>query len=191
MLNRQRKIVFHNLLIRINTLQGMVQFSATILKFSEQGEKTGWYYIDVPADIATQLNPDNKKSFRVKGKLDEYTLEGMSLLPMGGGNYILVLNATIRRCIRKTKGAMLKVQLTLAKPYELLPELLDCLNDEPEAKVFFNSLPRAHQNYFSKWIESAKTETTRAKRIAMTVNAASKKWGYPEMIRASKKSSEF
>ncbi|MBN8785519.1 MAG: YdeI/OmpD-associated family protein, partial [Terrimonas sp.] len=43
------------------------------------------------------------------------------------------------------------------------------------------------QNYFSKWIESAKTEATRAKRIAMTVSATAKKWGYPEMIRAAKK----
>lgn len=169
----------------------MVKFTATILKFGEKGEKTGWYYIEVPADIAVQLNPEDKKSFRVKGKLDEYAFDGTSLIPMGGGNYILALNATIRRSIRKTKGAMLKVQLAIAKPYKILPELLECLNDEPEAKSFFMSLPRSHQNYFSKWIESAKTEVTRAKRIAMTVNAASKKWGYAEMIRASKKSDGF
>ncbi|MBS1751373.1 MAG: DUF1905 domain-containing protein [Bacteroidetes bacterium] len=169
----------------------MVQFSATILKFGEKGEKTGWYYIEVPAGIAAKLNPEDKKSFRVSGKLDEYTLEGTSLIPMGGGNYILALNAAIRRGIRKTKGAMLKVQLTVANPYEVLPELLECLNDEPEAKTFFMILPRAHQNYFSKWIESAKTEVTRAKRIAMTVNAASKKWGFSEMIRASKKNDGF
>lgn len=169
----------------------MVIFSAAILQFGEKGEKTGWYYIEVPADIAARLNPEDKKSFRVKGKLDNYVLKGTSLLPMGGGNYILALNATIRRGIRKTKGAMLKVQLAVDKPYELLPELLECLDDEPEAKAFFNSLPRSHQNYFSKWIEGAKTEATRAKRIAMAVSAASKKWGYSEMIRASKKTNGF
>jgi len=64
--------------------------------------------------------------------------------------------------------------------------MMECLEDEPEALVFFKSLTKAHQNYFSKWVESAKSEATRAKRIAMTVDAASKKWGYQEMIRALK-----
>ena len=169
----------------------MITFTATILKFGEMGEKTGWHYIEVPADIAEKLNPADKKSFRVKGKLDNHPIKGASLIPMGGGTYILALNAAIRQGIRKTKGAMLKVQLAVDKPYELLPELLECLNDEPDAKAFFSSLPRSHQNYFSKWIESAKTEATRAKRIAMTVEAASKKWGYAQMIRASKGKNEL
>lgn len=155
------------------------------------GEKTGWHYIEVPADIAEKLNPADKKSFRVKGNLDGHPIKGVSLIPMGGGKYILALNATIRKGIRKAKGAMLKVQLAVDKPYELLPELVECLNDEPDAKAFFNNLPRSHQNYFSKWIESAKTEATRARRIAMTVDAASKRWGYSQMIRDSKGKNEL
>ncbi len=109
------------------------------------------------------------------------------MIPMGGGQYILAVNATIRKGLKKNNGAMVKVQLALDKPYELSKELMDCLSDEPTALKFFNSLPRAHQNYFSKWIESAKTEFTRAKRIAMTVSATAKKWDFGEMIRASKK----
>ena len=42
----------------------MVKFTTSILKFKEQGEKTGWTYIDVPAKIAEQLKPNNKKSFQ-------------------------------------------------------------------------------------------------------------------------------
>jgi len=165
----------------------MITFTTIIKKFDDHGDKTGWTYIEVPADIAGQLNPENKKGFRVKGKLDNYAIQGISLIPMGGGQYILAVNATIRKGLKKNKGAMVKVQLALDKPYELSKELMDCLSDEPTALKFFNSLPRAHQNYFSKWIESAKTESTRAKRIAMTVSATAKKWGFGEMIRASKK----
>nr|MBP8244154.1 YdeI/OmpD-associated family protein [Chitinophagaceae bacterium] len=51
------------------------------------------------------------------------------------------------------------------------------------AKAFFESLTGSHQRYFSKWIDSAKTEPTRVKRITMAVNALAKKWGYGEMIR--------
>ena len=62
-------------------------------------------------------------------------------------------------------------------------DFIDCLNDEPKAISFFNSLAKGHQNYFSKLIDSAKTVETKSKRIAMAVNALAKKMGYPEMIR--------
>lgn len=164
----------------------MVSFTAILQKFDSHGDKTGWTYIEIPADIAEELNPADKKAFRVKGKLEKHAIQGVGLIPMGGGKYILAVNSEMRKAIKKNKGAMVKVQLAIDRPYELMPELVECLQDEPKAWEFFNSLPRAHQNYFSKWIESAKTEATRAKRLVMTVNATAKGWGYGEMIRAQK-----
>ncbi|HEV8284211.1 MAG TPA: YdeI/OmpD-associated family protein [Chitinophagaceae bacterium] len=165
----------------------MVQFTATILQFAQQGEKTGWHYIEIPAEIAQQLKPGNKRSFRVKGKLDSYYFEGVALLPMGGGSFIMALNKDMRKGIHKRKGAMIKVQLNVDnKPYQLSAEFMECLSDEPNALDFFKTLPRGHQNYFSKWIESAKTEQTKAKRIAQAINGLSKRQGYPEMLRALK-----
>jgi uncharacterized protein YdeI (YjbR/CyaY-like superfamily) len=104
---------------------------------------------------------------------------------MGEGDFIMAINATMRKGIRKRKGDKLVVELEEDKKgYELDTEFVACLNDEPQALTFFNTLPKGHQNYFSKWIESAKTVETKSKRIAMSVNALVKKWGYPEMIRA-------
>jgi uncharacterized protein YdeI (YjbR/CyaY-like superfamily) len=60
------------------------------------------------------------------------------------------------------------------------------LQDEPAAKHYFQSLPKSHQHYFSKWIESAKTEPTKTKRIAMAVNAMSKKMDFGQMLRSAK-----
>jgi uncharacterized protein YdeI (YjbR/CyaY-like superfamily) len=60
------------------------------------------------------------------------------------------------------------------------------LSDEPEALKFFNSLTGSHQRYFSKWIESAKGDETKAKRIAQSINAFLKKQGFPEMLREQK-----
>jgi hypothetical protein len=169
----------------------MIEFTATILQFDQQGEKTGWHYIEIPADIAQQLMPENKRSFRVKGKLDSYSFSGIALLPIGGGSFIMALNKEIRRGIHKRKGAMLKVQLQVdKKTYQLSAEFMECLGDEPVALAFFKTLPRGHQNYFSKWIESAKTGQTKAKRIAQAVNGLAKKQGYPEMLRALKKENE-
>lgn len=163
-----------------------VKFTVTIHKFDKQGEKSGWTYFEVLADIAQQLKPGNKKEFKVKGKLDNYRINRVSLLPMGGGKFIMPLNAAMRKATGKKAGAMLKVQLEADdSEFVFNEDFMDCLADDPVAKEFFQSLPGSHQRYFSKWIDSAKTETTRTKRIAMAINALAKKWGYAEMIRAS------
>ena len=162
----------------------MVQFTAVILQFAEQGEKTGWSYVNIPPEIAGQLKPGYKKSFRVKGKLDNHPIRQQALIPMGGGDFILPLKASLRKAIHKNKGAMLKLSLEEDKKLpELNTELLECLADAPKAEKNFKSLPRSHQMYYSKWIESAKTIQTRAKRIGLTITAMEKKLSYGEMLR--------
>jgi hypothetical protein len=165
-----------------------VQFKVTIHKFEKQGEKTGWTYIEIPPDIAQRIKPGNKKSFRVKGKLDNYKINGVALIPMGSGAFIMALNGGMRRGIGKRKGAMLKVQLEEDKSeFQFNKDFIECLADEPAATAFFKSLAGSHQRYFSKWIDEAKTEPTKTKRIAWAVTALSKKQGYPEMIRSHQK----
>lgn len=162
----------------------MVRFTVTINKFGSKGEKTGWTYFEVPAAIAQELKPGNKKEFKVKGKLDKYAIKRTSLIPMGGGRFIMALNADMRRAIGKKEGALLDVQLTEDKSdFVFNADFIECLKDEPAAYKHFQSLTGSHQRYFSKWIDSAKTDPTKTKRIAMAVNALAKGWGYPEMVR--------
>ena len=162
----------------------MVEYTTTLLKFDKQGEKTGWTYIEISSDIAQQLKPNNKKSFRVKGKLDNYTIQAVALLPMGEGNFIMPINGAMRKSIGKRHGAQLKIQLLVDnKPIQLSKDFMACLADEPKALAFFHKIPKSVQNYFSKWIESAKTEPTKAKRIVKAVNALAKSQSFPEMIR--------
>ena len=165
----------------------MVSYTTTILKFDEQGEKTGWTYIEVPTEYAEKLKPGNKKSFRVRGKLDEHLIKGVALMPMGEGNFIMAIYATLRKGIGKRKGAKLSVKLEVDdSPITISGDLLDCLAEEPKALEFFNQLSPGHRKYFSNWIESAKTEETKAKRIAMSVNAMASGLHYGLMIREQK-----
>jgi hypothetical protein len=163
----------------------MVTFTVIILKLGQLGEKTGWTYIEIPADLANQIKPDCKKSFRIRGTLDSFKIAGIAAMPMGGGSFILPLNAGIRRGIRKGEGAMLQVSLEEDVDFKLeVPEdVNDCLADEPEALEYFNSLPESHRRYFVNWINSAKTEPTRAKRIAQTCHAMANHLDYGQMIR--------
>jgi len=167
----------------------MIEFTTMILQFAEQGEKTGWTYIEIPADIAQQMKPGNKKSFRVRGLLDAFPVSGMALMPMGEGNFIMALKAEVRKGIHKNAGATLKVRLEEDTDYKVkMPaELQECFDFEPEAFEFFNSLAKSHREYFIKWIDGAKTNETRAKRIVNTVNAMLRKWPYNVMLREMRK----
>lgn len=166
----------------------MIQFTATIHKFDKQGEKTGWTYIEISATQAKKLKPDTKVSFRVKGSLDSFKIKQIALIPMGEGNFIMPLNATMRKAIGKKLGDKLKVSIEADNSeFTLSQDFMACLQDDPVAYDFFQTLTGSHQKYFSKWIDSAKTSFTKTKRIVMAVTALSKKQGYPEMIRANKR----
>jgi hypothetical protein len=177
--------------LRLYTI-GMIDFNTIILQFAEQGEKTGWTYIEIPADLAQEMKPGNKKSFRVKGKLDNLPVAGMALMPMGEGNFIMALKKEICKALHKSKGAMLKVQIEPDDDFKFTvpADLLECLEDEPEATDYFNSIAESHRGYFVKWIDSAKTDATRANRIAATINALARRMDYGMMLREQKKMRE-
>lgn len=165
----------------------MVKFTATIHQFGEQGEKTGWTYIEVPVDIAEKLNFKIKKSFRVKGKLDKYTISGIALIPMGGGRFIMPLNAIIRKGIHKKKGGSLEVQISVDTKPLLAPDgFYECLQDEPIALTFFNQLKESHRNYFIKWMGGVKSEEAVANRMAKVINALIKEQDFVTMFRSLK-----
>lgn len=170
-----------------NNINKMIlNFSSIIKQFGKKGEKSGWTYIEIPSRLAAKLKPNTKKSFYVKGKLDKHELKRTALLPMGNGDFILPLNAAIRKATGKRKGAVLNVQLQEDKTEFIFnPDFIACLKDDPEAWIVFRNLAGSHQRYFSKWIDTAKTETTKAKRIAMAVNALFMRKNFGQMLRDS------
>jgi hypothetical protein len=165
----------------------MITFSTRILQFGKQGEKTGWTYIEISKRQAEQLKPGNKKSFRVRGLLDNFVLEQAALLPMGEGKFILPMNAAIRKGTGKKAGDIIKVKFEVdERARKLSADFIKCLKDDARAYDFFKNLPKSHQQYFSNWIESAKTVSTKTKRITMAVIALGAGQGYGEMMRANK-----
>ena len=162
----------------------MITFSTPLKKFDEKGEKTGWSYIEISEELASQIKPNTKKSFRVKGKLDNHSFKGMAVLPMGDGGFILALNGEIRKKIGRRKGDMIRVEMEADNSPILFDEdFMECLGEDENATKFFNTLAKSHQHYFSKWIASAKTDETKAKRIVRAINALSRNLRYNEMLR--------
>jgi hypothetical protein len=165
----------------------MVELEQVLDKFGEMGEKTGWTVISISANIAHQLIPNNKKSFRIKGHIDSLSIHQVALIPIGKGDFILPVNAKMRKGIQKEAGekVILKIEVDTSE-FELSADLLACLEDEPKAEVYFNTLTAGHRRYFSNWIESAKTIETKTKRITQALWGLSNDMGYPEMIRQFK-----
>lgn len=164
-----------------------LEYTTTIHQFEKKGEKTGWSYIEITSLQANKINPGCKVSFRVKGNIDDYVFEKVALLPMGDGSFILPMNSRIRKAIRKEKGQRVKIKLQVDRREILLSsDLMECLADDPSALAFFKTLPKSHQQYFSNWIEGAKTSITKTKRIVMAITGLSKGQGFGEMIRANK-----
>ena len=162
----------------------MLKFTALLEKFGKKGEKTGWTYFMIRSEQTKKINPGVKTSYRVKGKLDDYKIKGVAIIPMGDGDFIMPVNGQMRKALKKQKGSKILVQLELDKTeLKLSEDFIACLNEEKDAKTFFDKLPKSHQNYFSKWIDSAKTDETKAKRIAQSINGFKMKMNYPEMIR--------
>lgn len=162
----------------------MTTFQTILQKFGEKGEKTGWTYIEVSGLIAHEIKPNTKLGFRVKGLIDNFSVKLLALLPMGEGDFIVPINAQIRKGIRKEEGAL--VILNLEEDTDELPqsqELMICLEDEPKALEMFFKLPKSHQTYYSKWIDSAKTIETKTKRISMAVQGMLRSMTYPEMLK--------
>lgn len=159
-------------------------FTAILNKFRGKGEKTGWTYITIPSNIAARINSGVKTAYRVKGKIDNHPIRQVALMPMGNGDFILPVNASMRKELRKQAGAEVKVSLAVDKSdFQFNEDFLLCLKDEPAALKYFQTLSPSHQKYFSKWIDSAKTPDTKTKRIVQSVEALSMGMGYGEMIR--------
>ncbi len=159
-----------------------------ILRFANKGEKTGWTYISIEKEESDKIIPNRKTSYRIKLKEEENKeIFELTTLPMGKGDFIIPLKAEVLKKIAKRQGDFISFTIEYnPTEYELNKDFLEYLESEKKAYEFFKSLSKSHQNYFSKWIDSAKTVTIKAKRIAEAVHALSKKMGYSEMIRARK-----
>lgn len=165
----------------------MISFSGTLEKAGEMGEKSGWTFLIIPHRIAHRINPGVRKAFRVKGKLNNKPVNGIALLPIGKGDFMLPFNAALRKLTGKKAGDKINVTLELdSSPRKLDKDLLLCLDDDLSARTYFKSLSPSHQYYFSNWIASAKTEITKAKRIATALNALSRKMDFGAMLREAR-----
>jgi hypothetical protein len=152
-------------------MEPLVNQEFVLEKFQGKG---AWTYAMIP-----QIPQDKKQAFgwkRVKGSIDGYEIAKYHLMPMGNGNLFLPVKAEIRKKIGKKEGDFVHIILYPdSDPIEVPEEMYLCMQDEPDALLFFNSLSQSEQKYYVHWIYSAKKEETKIDRLAKTINRLLKK----------------
>jgi len=106
-----------------------------------------------------------KPRYYVTGTINGIAVRGT--LGASGQDYFLRLGAAWLRDSGIQPGATLRVNLSLEGPQEnnLAADIVTALSNSPTAKAFFDGLPTYYRKNYIRWIESAKREATRAKRI--------------------------
>jgi hypothetical protein len=162
----------------------MIEFDLVLEKLDLTGEKEGWICALIKNKLAERINPDVKKSYRIKGKLDEMVIAQKALVPIGGGDYVLPFNVGMRKILRKDVGDKVHFEVELdTSEFNYSEDFLLCLEDEPLAIEEYNKLSPSHKKYYSNWIESAKTIETKTKRINQAIFGLANKMDYGSMIR--------
>jgi len=130
--------------------------------------KGGWTYARLD-----EIPPNKKNPFgwrRVRGFIDDYEIRAYHLMPMGLGQLFLPVKAEIRKAINKKAGDTVHILLFMDDlPIETPGEFMECLEDSSEALKFYQKLTEAEKKRYVEWIYSAKTETTRVKRLANAI----------------------
>jgi hypothetical protein len=165
----------------------MYSFEACLEQFDQHGDKTNWTYVTIPQEVAGQMHPEDRKTFRIKGFIDAVPVTQVAVQPIKNGGYLLALNSTLRRKLRKTVGqtVTLRLQKDVAVP-ELPEAFLAALQSDGDALARWEQLPPSHQRYFSNHVASAKTPETQLNRIVQSVIALALQQSFGEMIRAQK-----
>jgi hypothetical protein len=116
-----------------------------------------------------------RKTFPVRVSINGTTLS-LRLARMGGENMI-GLSKAVRGQAGAEIGSSYDVELTVddgERVVEIPDDLRAALTADPVAQAAFDALSYTHRKEFVRWVTEAKKETTRAQRVATTV----------EMVRA-------
>lgn len=119
---------------------------------------------EVPPEVVEGLGAGKRPPVRVT--INGYTYR--NTVAVMGGVYMLGVSAEHRAGAKVAAGDVLEVELALdTAPREVSvpPDLQAALDTDPAAKKFFEGLSYSQKSWFALWIEGAKKEETRHKRL--------------------------
>ena len=134
--------------------------------------KGAWTFVEIP-EIPMPKTPFGM--LKVKGKIDDHEFSNVHLMPMGNGHLGLAVKSEVRKKIKKQAPDTVHITLYEDKTALIIPEeLLLCMENEDGLLEKFENYNHGQKKAFIDWIYSAKTEQTKANRIAKTITMVQK-----------------
>ena len=128
----------------------------------------GGAFVEVPFDVEKTFG---SKKPRVKALIEGVLYRG-TLVRMGTESHLLLILKSIREQVGRTFGDEVKVsvELDVEERVAVVPlELKRAFKSDKEAKSAFEKLSYTHKKEYVTWIEEAKREETRARRVEQTL----------------------
>jgi hypothetical protein len=139
-----------------------------IFKAVIQNAGGGGAFVEVPFDVEKAFG---SKKPRVKALIEGVLYRG-TLVRMGTECHLLLILKSIREQVGRTFGDEVKVsvELDVEERVAVVPlELKRAFRSDKEVKAAFEKLSYTHKKEYVTWIEEAKREETRARRVAQTL----------------------
>ena len=133
----------------------------------------GGAFVDIPFDVEKEFGAKRPK---VKALIEGVPYRGL-LVRMGGESHMLLILKSIREQIGKTFGDEVKISVELdsePRVLEIPADLQKQLKKDKDAKSFFEKLSHTHQKEYVNWINEAKKEETRQRRVAGAIEMLKK-----------------
>ena len=141
---------------------GSVTFETTLSAF---GNNTG---IEVPPEVIDQLAAGKRPAVVVNVNGYEYR----NTVAVMGGKFLVGVSSAIRKSTGLKGGDPITVTLTVnnaPRAVDVPTDLQKAFSDNPAAGQFFGTLSNSVQRYHIDNINGAKTDETRARRVAKAI----------------------
>ena len=113
---------------------------------------------------------EGAKRFPVVATVNGYTWR--TTVTRMGGEFLLGLNRAVRQDAGVEAGDTVDVELELdsaPREVEVPAALADALDSDPEARAAFDRLSYTNRKEFARWIDEAKRDETRRRRLSRAV----------------------
>ena len=137
--------------------------------FKSKMQKMGeWVVAITPIDVRKIFGTGGY--VRVKGTVDGFSFDDISLMPMKTGEHLMAIRYDIRKAIKKKVGDTIEV--VLEQDFDELKvseELIEAFEASEEAKRMFDALAPSHQRMYTRHINDSKYKETREIRAVKIV----------------------
>ncbi len=124
--------------------------------------------IRVPADVMTELGPSKRPKVKVTINGHTYRTSVASL----AGSFVFGVSADVRESAGVSAGDEVDVDIepdTEPGTVRVPADLSAAIDEDPDARKFFDGLSYSHRRWYADWIESAKKSETRERRLTQAV----------------------